>query len=152
MDPLTIMALVGLGGKALEIGGGWFQGQDEADAAEAQARVARENAKLELERGAWESLATRRQATAQISEQMTGLRSQGQTLTGSNLAIVGKSRQNVEQDVGMIRREAALRAANFENQAKSLEAGARQARRSANILAGTKILSTAANAYTGWGS
>ncbi len=152
MDPLTIAALVGLGGKALEIGGGWLQGQEEADAAEAQARVARENAKLELERGAWESLATRRQATAQMSQQLTGAKSQGQTLTGSNLAIATKSAMNVEQDVGMIRREAALRAANFQSQAQALETGAKQTRRNAKILSGARILSTAANAYTGWGA
>lgn len=143
------MALVGLGGKALEIGGGWLQSQDEADAAEAQARIARENAKLEMERGAWESLAARRQATAQRSEQLTGLRSQGQTLTGSNLAIVAKSAENTERDVGMIRRESALRAANFETQASGLEKRARQTRAGGNLLTGTQLLTTAASAYIG---
>lgn len=131
---------------------GYQQANAEADAAEINAQIARDNAKMEIERGEWQAIATRRSADREISDQRTRMVGTGQLMTGSNAAVLAQSTEAVERDVGMTRREAALRALNFKRQAQALEKQASNTRKMAAVTGLTSILGSATNAYMGYKS
>lgn len=144
--------MIQFGSQLMQGLGGYQQANADADAAEINAQIARDNARMELERGEWQAAATRKSASREMGDQRARMVGSGQLMTGSNAAIMAQSAESVEQDVGMTRREAALRALNFNRQAKALEKQASQTRKSAAITGLTSIMGAATNAYMGYKS
>jgi hypothetical protein len=156
----TIAAAIGAVGAV----GSLMQGQAAKSAAMAQAsaneqnaRIADEQARDAVRRGAYEELKFRRQAAILQGQQRSMLAASGVEVdTGSPLAIQDASRREADQDAAVIRfdaeREAwahGVQATNYRNAASAARAEGRNAMTAGLIGAGTGLLSVGGE-YAGY--
>ena len=136
------MGSVALGGLSSLIGG-----DEEADAAERQAQIDRENARLALEKGEADAAQVRERGSRFIGEQTAAIAQSGLGTGGTNAALAAESVRGIEKDVGNTRREAALRAAGFQERANASIERAGQARTAGKVGAFNALLSGASEFY-----
>ena len=147
MDPLTVMAGLKLGSMALGGLSSIMGGNDEAEAAERQAQIDRENARLALEKGEADVAQLREQGSRFMGEQTAAIAQSGLGTGGTNAALMAEAARGIEKDAGNTRREAALRAAGFQDRANASIERANQSRTAGKVGAFTALLSGASEFY-----
>ena len=152
----TVVAALG----AMSAVGSLVQGYAAKSAANAQAAASEQNAKIAdeqardaVKRGAYDELKLRRQMSILQGQQRSALAASGVEVdTGSSLALQEATRKEGDQDAAVIRfnaeREAwgyGVQATNYRNAASAARAGGKNAMTAGIIGAGTSLLGTAAN-------
>lgn len=148
MDPLTGMAMLKLGSVALTGLSSLIGGNEESDAAKRQAEIDRENARLALEKGEADAAQVRERGSRFLGEQAATIAQSGLGVGGTNAALAAEAAKGIEADVGNTRREAALRAAGFQDRAAASEERATQSRK-AGYAGGFNALLSGASEYYG---
>lgn len=148
MDPLTGMAMLQLGSMALGGLSSILGGNEEADALERQAQIDRENARLALEKGEADAAQVRERGARFRGEQSAAIAQSGLGAGGTNAALAAESARGIEKDVGNTRRDAALRAAGFQERAAASMERSDQAQK-AGWAGGFNALLSGASTYYG---
>lgn len=147
MDPITTMAAIKFGGMAVSAIGGAVSGMERGAAMDAAAKVARENARLAIEKGEYDVGQIRKQADKFLGRQRAAIAQSGTGFGGTNAALQTESMQGITEDVTNTRMEAALRAQDFNRQARDLQTGASQSRVGGLLGSAASLLTTASDAY-----
>lgn len=148
MDPLTAMAMMQLGSAALGGLSSIMGGNEESDALKRQAQIDRENARLALEKGEADAAQVRERGARFRGEQSAAIAQSGLGAGGTNAALAAEAAKGIETDVGNTRREAALRAAGFQERAAASDERATQSRK-AGYAGGFNALLSGASTYYG---
>lgn len=154
--------LLTIGSGLLGAYGSYAQGQANAAAAEAQAKVADQNARTaeaqadeSMRQGARESQRFRQQARQQAASQASALAASGGTMSGSALTVMGDTQMGIEQDAMTLRYNTLkdryghqVQATDYRNQAHSARASAKNAKRAGTIGAFTSLLGMGGSLYS----
>ena len=147
MDPMTVYAMLQLGSVAIQGISGIISGNEEANALERQAQIDRENARLSLEKGEADVAQVRERGSRFMGEQTATIAQSGLGTGGTNAALAAESARGIEKDVGNTRREAALRAAGFQERAAASDERATQSRKAGYVGGFNALLSGASEFY-----
>lgn len=146
MDPVTTIAAIKLGSSAIGALGSILGGQEDANAAEIAAAIARQNARLAIRKGEYDVGSIRRQADKFLGMQRASIAESGLGSGGTNSALAAESIKNIEGDVTNTRWDAALKAAGYNAQSDALKQQAIDSRFS-GVLGGASSLLTGASDF-----
>lgn len=137
-EPTTIMMAAGA---AMSAYGSLQQGKAQAAAANYEAQVAQNNARLALENGAVQEQAQRQQMQGLIGQQRAAYAASGVALdSGSALGVIEGTARQGELDALTIRADARQQAQNFRSQATMGRFSARNAKTSGMLGAVGSLL------------
>jgi len=139
MDPFTA-AMVAAG--TLKAVGSVVEGQSQAKAAKAEARIADANAQMTYDQTNQREEQVRRESRLALSDQAAAIAESGTGFTGSNLDVMKQSATNAELDALNTRYQGSVTALSYKNKAAGLRRAASDSLRSGWIGAGTAALQT----------
>lgn len=148
---LPMIALVAGGiGTAVSTVGSIMQGEREAEAAKAQAKLSEFQADAEIKRGDREEDNIRREAARLVGHQRAAYAAAGVRLTGSPLLVMAQTIQDSEKDILMLQKETDAKALAYRMQSRIFEDTASTARTSSMFRAGSTILTGIGSGISTW--
>lgn len=142
MDPFTA-AMVAAG--TMKAVGSLVEGQSQAKAYKAEARMADANAQMTYDQTNQREEQVRRESRAALSDQAAAVAQSGTGFTGSNLDVMKQSAANAELDALNTRYQGSVTAVSYKNKAAGLRRAASDSLRAGWLGAGTAALSTVAS-------
>lgn len=140
MDPFTLTAILGFGGKLVSSFGQIEQGKAEMEAARYNARVSMQQAGQIREKSKLDASFTRDQGIKQIGEMRANYAASGIAMEGSALDVLSESARLIKRDELTVRYEGELNARAREADAKRIMIEGKNARNARNVSAGSSFL------------